>query len=301
MMASTKKRSNNLRRQVRRDVRQAYKPVLQSINKQKEIAAEERDWDAKRAGNIYGNLTETFAPLNDQFTNASKQILAGAQGALGGLGGEGMEPGMQELLATMGQGHTANLATGMQGTLGNIAGLQAGALANRADTEANVMKRYRDFVNELSLTRFDTKAKMAEKFLEQLQLAKDNRVARREQKMREEAWKLDKKDRRTGNRQDRQDRQDARDQKEFILNLAQREFLEEEKKKWRKNIGVPQLRNDIAATQAEIRKLQELGIPEMGPQINSLQNELQEMREKLGRKRTKVKKKAQRYKQKVGA
>lgn len=282
------KKNSKMYRRVRQDVRRAYAPVFAGLGKQKDIAAEQRDRDTARVGNIYDNLAATFNPLNAQFGQTAQQILSGANQALSGVSGAGQEAGIAGLLGAMGQNYGAMLGTGLQGTLGNIAGLESGALRNRADIETNVLNRYRDFVNDLSLQRSDLKAQRAQTFLQELNNRRDFRLAKKEQKIREEQF--DKQFHRQG-QQDRKD-QEAQD---WVLSQAQREALETKRSRWRKELGVPDLRNEVAAIREQIASgtVDPIQMPALNERLKELQNE-------LARKRKTVKKRTRRYKKKVG-
>jgi hypothetical protein len=251
-VASKKKTPRSkLYRQTRRDVFGAYKPTLEGLAAQKDAARETRRQDTARVGNIYDNLAETFAPLNRQFNRGSTQVLEGVTQALAGLGGGGMEAGLQELLGAMGGNYAAMLGTGMQGTLGNIAGLQAGALATRADIETNVMNRYRDFVNDLALQRTEVKGQRAQSFLEELNRRKEMRLAQREQELRAEQF--DKEFGFRKNQANRDDQQERQGQRTVARHLRDEEADKQAKRTLnRTSTQVDEIRSQITALRTQL-------------------------------------------------
>jgi hypothetical protein len=237
--------------QTRQDVNRAYRPTLKGLGKEKEAAWEATQRDRARVGNIYDNLADTFAPLNRQFKNTSEQILSSATGALQGLGGAGMEGGLQELLGAMGGNYAAMLGTGMQGTLGNIAGLQAGALATRADIESNVMSQYRDFVNDLSIQRTEVKGQRAQAFLEELNRRREMRLAKREQQLRAEQF--DKEFGLRKNQANKADQTERQGQRTVARHLRDEEADKQAKGVIKRTTPkIEALRSDIAALESQL-------------------------------------------------
>lgn len=298
MPSKKKQKPSKMYRRVRQDVRQAYAPVFEGLGKQKDIAKEQASRDTARVGNIYDNLASTFSPLNDQFAQSAKQILAGTKGAMGGLTGEGMEPGVAGVLGAMGQNYGAMLGTGMQGTLGNIAGLQMGALANRADIETNVMNKYRDFVNDLSMQRTEAKGARAQTFLEELNRRREYRLAQKEQELRASQFDKElgfrKNQTKKANKADRREERQEQKAQNWVISQAQQEALDKKQGKWRKQMGLSELRSEIAAIREQIASgfIDPVQMPVLNARLAELQKE-------LAAKRKRLKKKTSRYKRKL--
>ena len=287
-----KKPRNQMRRQVRQDVRAAYKPVLAALRNERQGLAREEEAELGRVGNIYSSLAQSLGGMLPQNAQANQGILQGVQGALGSITGQGMDPAMAKALSTMGAGFAANLGSQALASQSGIAsGIAAGGMQG-ADAEARIIERYKQHLNDITSQMHGVRGDKAQTFLQQLQAAKEFQLAQKEQQLRAEQFEKEfgfKK--RQTNKANKKD-EEALD---FVLNQVQQEALDTKRKKWRKQMGIPELQASIADTRARLTNALD------AQEGSMLRAQLEELETELRRKRRSLKKKTRRYKKKVSS
>lgn len=286
-MASKKKNrkgNQKLRRNVRQDIKAAYKPALAGISQQKESARASMESDRERLGNIYGNLNQTLSGMVPMYAQAAQGIqgnISMPTGAGGPMGGA---------LGALNSTLAATTGAGLQGTLSNLGAGHQASMLQSADLDANILRDYRDFVNELQGTKLELKSQKAQSFLEELNRRRDFRLAKKEQKIREEQF--DKSFKRSGNQQRRENRRENQATNWIQKQLSQEEegVLSDKTQRWRKNAGIPSLKDQIDSISKQLRT------ETLDPmQVNELNSQLSKLRNELKRAKSKVRSKKRRY------
>ena len=282
---------NKLRRQVRRDVRAAYRPVLKALRNEKQGLRREEEAELGRIGNIYSDLAKSLGGLVPQNNRANQGILEGVQGALGSITGAGMDPAMAKALGTMGAGFATNLGSQALASQSGIAsGIAAGGMQG-ADAEARIIERYKQHLNDITSQMHGVKGDRAQTFLTQLQAARDHQLAKKEQELR--ASQFDKTFKHN-KREENEDDKAVEEGRQWVLNQMQREALAKKQAKWRKQLGIADLNSQIASMEEQLAA--GLVDPIQAAEFNE---NLTELRKELRRKRSAMKRRTKRYKKKV--
>lgn len=296
-----------MRRQVRKDVRAAYAPVLDALRNEKAGLRDERKAELGRVGNIYEDLAKSLGGMLPQNAQANQGILQGVQGALGSIAGAGMDPAMAKALSTMGAGFATNLGSQALASQSGIAsGIAAGGMQG-ADAEARIIERYKQNLNDITSQMHGVRGDRAQTFLQQLQAAKEFQLARKEQKLRaeqfEKEFKFKKKE---TNEEDKQ----SKKAQNWVISQAEQEALNKRQGRWRKQLGIPEMKAAIPSLKAEVKRLEEamaqpgldpIQVGALGEQLAAARQGLKEVQSRLQNKRKKVQKKTTRYKKKVGS
>jgi hypothetical protein len=295
-MASKKK----LRKQVRKDVRSAYRPVFKALRNERQGLKREEDVELGRVANIYSKLAESLGGMVPQNAAANQGVLQGVQGALGSISGAGMDPAMAKALGTMGAGFAANLGSQALASQSGVAsGIAAGGMQG-ADAEARVIERYKQNLNDIQTQIHGAKADRAGTFLEELNRRREFGLAKREQELRAEQFEKEfgfkKNQTAKANRQDRK-------AKQWVLTQAEQEALDKKRKQWRRQVGIPDLRAQVGTLKEQLASLSSQGLDptQYKTEYAALNDELKQVQAELKRKRNRVKRKTKRYRKKVGS
>lgn len=303
-----------MRRQVRKDVRAAYAPVLDALRNEKAGLRDERKAELGRVGNIYEDLAKSLGGMLPQNVRANQGIMQGVQGALGSLTGAVMDPAMAKALSTMGAGFATNLGSQALASQSGIAsGIAAGGMQG-ADAEARIIERYKQNLNDITSQMHGVRGDRAQTFLQQLQAAKEFQLARKEQKLRAEQFEKEfgfrKNQTSKANKADRREERQAEKAQNWVISQAEQEALNKRQGRWRKQLGIPELKATLNPLKTEVKRLEEamaqpgldpLQVNAIGTQLATARQTLKEVQAQLGRKRKKVQKKTTRYKKKVRA
>lgn len=180
-----------IRKRAKRDVKAAYQPQFDAMNRaQGQIKTEARS-DRKRIGNIYEALNQNLAPIQGQYDAAAQGIASGLQDQLGSLAGmlnmgsnaQGLAPG--ELQAA--QGAFGQLgASGLQTLAGDRSrqaawqgSTQRQAALENMTAHRNLLEDKRQLLDDLRNQRVDLKGEMAPAILAHIGELRDTRAQRR--------------------------------------------------------------------------------------------------------------------------
>ena len=319
-MAENKKRKRKvgpLQKRARRDIKVAYQPYLDEIDRQREQEEREYGQNTERVGDIYKALQSTLAPLGGQYDTQAQKIAGDLTTQLGSLSGllkplslgdptlTGQDAAAANAQYTqmaapevnanlgafgaLGAGGQTLLASDRSRNLGYQTSTQRQVGLDRNAIEKDFLQDFRDTMDDFRAQRMDLVNRQPGEILARLdqlrQSRKDNRLAQAELELRrsiaDDQLKEQRKSRQSANRQGKRQ-----------MDFAQDEI---DRKQDQRRIGnlrgdVKDLKGNLSDINALIKYYGSFG----GPEAQAYADKLQELYGRKKRVKRKVSKKRKR-------